>query len=277
MSKTNKKYSKFLGYKFFKDDKFIRLIKIFDFNDKVMIKDLDKGINLVINIEELKGYTPLEPYGIVTFNNVYYKSHNDDRKEILHDVIVTGYRLFDLKANIYEPFVICRQGVTDFFYTIIANKVNDWVGVSVTRENCPTNIEYKLMAGCDGISNSEMVNFYIDDVVENITECINLKTYNDVLQDLYTKHVRAEKIPLLSNAKSHKGWCRDINTLLTENNFITDLDAMRNITAVDFKISDYVIKDDNGLDCLNQQALLFFDNTFKINAVVANAIEYAAQ
>lgn len=286
MSKTNKDISKYLGYKFYKpiegsDNEFelIRIIDINEYNDKVIVKDLDTGLTKKLLIDNLKGYTPLEPTGFVIFSKIGIK---DIGISYDTDVLITLYRLFDIKMKIFEPYAICRQGVADFFYSMISGDVTkDLAGISCSRENCPPNVRYEEMASCDKVFEKIAVHFYLDDTIDNLLECIHTDVFDDVLERLYVQHMTSLN-PLYDKKDdkriSKDGWCRNLRTLLIDNNFQNDMDTMRNITAVDFKISDYIKSKtvtSNGeeitVDYLDSELLNFIANTFRIN-IKDNAI-----
>lgn len=282
MSKTDKKINKYRGYKFYKVDEndkvdIIRIVDIEEFNDKVLIKKED-GSKKSITIGALKDYTPLEPTGFVMFTRVLM---GNDPMTAVDDIIVSLYRLLDVKLDMNEPYAICRQNITDFFYNLIATEEDHGqVGVSVSRDNCPTNIPYQTLAVCDSVINSVMVNFYIDDVIDDLLECIGkleLEKIDRLLTNNYIVHMKHENPMYISNLDdrlSDKGWCKTLGVLLTENNFLTDMDTMRNITALDFNLENYLNKEEDGVYSFNNIMLLFFNQTFKINAVKTMVIEY---
>ena len=280
MSKTNKDIRKYLGYKFFKakedsetEVELIRLINITEFNDKVTVKDLDTGETRKVLIDCLKDYVPLEPIGFVNFLKIGMKDENGQYDQ---DVMVTLYRLFDVKMNMNEPYAICRQGVADFFYTMISgDSEKDLAGVSCSREYCPPNVNYFELAMFDKAYNFIPVNFYLDDTIDNLLECIDTSIFDKVLEKEYTIHMTSIN-PLYNKdndkRSSHNGWCRTLKTLLIENNFQNDMDTMRNISAVDFKISDHLIEkqvtsegEELTVNYLDDKLLKFIATTFKIN------------
>lgn len=287
---SSKIINKYLGYKFFKEledgtFEIIKLIKIFPFNNKVRIINIESNVKKTIGFELLKGYTPLEPYGFVSFNKVIMYDKNGKEN---NDIMIMLYRLLDVKMDMNVPYAICRQSVTDFFYNIISNDPDhEMVGVSVTMENCPTNVPYKVLAGCDGIEKSEIVNFYLNDTIDDILSCIDQEYYNSTLEELFNYHIKATNKFFMQNKSSVDGWCKDISTLLKENNFITDMDSLRNITAVDFNLSDHIFTSDKtvrvledgetkdiNIDKLDKEFSMFFSNTFKINITDTSVIKY---
>ena len=280
--KSKKELNKYLGYKFFKeleDGSFeiIRLTHVYEFNNKVSIVNEETKSKKQINFETLKGYTPLEPFGFVSFSIVSVTDQNGEKQK---DVMITLYRLLDIKLNMNEPFAICRQSITDFFYSTFAKKYDhEIVGISVTRDNCPTNIPYHMVAACDEVNKFEIVNFYLEDTIEDILNCIHTSYYDDILLELFNNHINATGKFMMTGRSSVDGWCKNLSTLLKDNNFITDMDTIRDIAAVDFNLSDYLeefetIKGEKGFK-LDNEALQFFCNTFKVNATETSVLKYA--
>lgn len=286
MSKTNKNIKKYLGYKFYKQKEdesihLVRLIKIHEFNDKITIKDEDTKETKEISFTDLTGYTPITPYGKISFAQVKMFSNRDDKRDgFVKDVIVAAYRDIDMKMEQYEPFAVARQNITDFWYNLLTNDPNhEMVGASVTRENCPPNIPYAIMMGCDEPILYEMVSLYMDDTIETLLECIDIKSYDEIFKKLFDDHMTHlnplydRTIPTKFDSKN--GWCKNLSTFLKENNFITDIDNMRNITAVDFSMLEFMNKvEEMDIYHFTPEFLQFFNNTFSINAVSADAIEY---
>lgn len=286
MSKTDKNIKKYLGYKFYKqidEDSvnLVRLIKIHEFNDKITILDEDTKETKDVPFTYLTGYTPLTPYGKVSFAQVkIYSNRNDKRDGFVKDVIVAAYRDLDMKMEQYEPFAVARQNITDFWYNLLTNDENhEMVGASVTRENCPTNIPYAMMMACDEPILFEMVSLYMDDTIETLLQCIDIKSYDEIFKKLFDDHMSYlnpmydKSIP--TKIMSKNGWCKNLSTFLKENNFIKDIDDMRNITAVDFSMKEFMNKvEEIGVYHFNPELLQFFNNSFSINAVSADAVEY---
>ena len=282
MSKTNKDINKYRGYVFYKVDEndsveLLRIVDIEEFNDKVVVKK-ENGITKTMTIGALSKYTPLEPTGFIMFTRVTVNGQDGIPAD---DIIASVYRLIDVKMDINEPYAICRQNVTDFFYSLIStDEDHEQVGVSCSRDTCPGNIPYHVLACCDSVLNSTMVNFYLNDTLEDILQCINpkeLSAINSLLEENYITHMRSNNPMYMSRFDenmSDKGWCRNLHQLLFENNFITDLDTMRNITSLDFDLSKYLKEEDTDVYSFNEIMLLFFNDTFKINATTTMVIKY---
>jgi hypothetical protein len=275
-----KKIKAYLGYKFYKEneDKSItiyRLIRINSFRGKLILRNEETKAKVSMTLEELQKYTPLEPYGQLAFSHVLL--YGNDPAHPQQDVMVMLYRYIELKMGDYTPYAICRQSVTDFFANLIGNdpdKLTSLVGTSVTRDNCPPNIDYRFLAACDEVLFSEVVNYYLDDTVESILDCVSLIIFNKALEDTFNEHIAAVGNFVASKAESIDGWCKNLKALLKENNFAVDLNCIRDITAVDFNMDEYLILNDNGSQSLNHECLRFFDYVFKVNATNTVVIKY---
>lgn len=264
-----------LGVKFFRsidDDDFeiVRIIRILG-PEKVKISSNKGEDRKVLFSELIKNYTALESLAIITFSIVKVGENND--------VIVTLTRKIDIKIGESAPCVICRQSVTDFFYSIISNNIeHTQVGVSASIRTCPPNIEYSNLLLCDSIELTDIVNMYYDDTIDSILECVRVTKFDDTLRSLYEKHIKSVGLPILITKDYHDGWTTKLELLLKSNNFWIDVDQAFNITDVDFDIENHIItkKDGKGKEyySLDNNTLAFLSSTFKLNMVDSIVIEY---
>lgn len=280
MSKTDKKLRKYLGYKLYKVDEndnveLIRIIRIEEFNDKVTVVNEETGSKKSITITALREYTPLSPVGIITFNRVGIHSKDNT---VAKDVIISLYRLLDIQMDQNEPFAICRQNITDFFYNLLSNtEDHGWVGVSCSKETCPTNIPYFMMAACDELYESIAVHWYTDDTIEDILNCIDTTEFDKILESNYISHMKASNPLYIKDADmrmSDHGWCRNLHQLLVDNNFISDWDTLRMVTLLGFDLSEFLKEEDEGVYSLTEPALLYFNHIFQLNAVKTMVVKY---
>lgn len=266
-----------LGLKMFKEEKdgSYRIIRIISILPKERVKVLDEstGKESVQSTKTLAllGYTILDSIGVVSF--AILKVHENK------DVCVTLMRKTDIKIGLSVPCVICRQSVTDFFYNLLSNvEDHGYVGVSVSEKTCPTNINYSHLLACDDILHSDMVNIYYDDTIDSILKCIPIAKYNEVLSELFNKHIDASNNPVLKLKKEDKGWCKDIRDLLIMNNFWIDIDQAYQITDVDFEIANHIIekKDESGAsyNSFSNDAMKFLSSVFQLNIVDTIVIDY---
>ena len=268
-------YKKYLGYKFYLDKgnnnfDVIKVIRVYEDNT-FKVKSVDSDMTRNMGLDTLRKYTPLEPIGVITFNILLTEDN--------FDVMVAAYKLFDIKMGDNNPYVVCRQGVRDFFYDLCCKGdpevENHLVGVSVSRDTCPANMNINELTACDMVVDTRMVHFYREDSLKDILECLNQGPFNKILNIDFTDHIKSDPKyqPFMLERKEKDGWCKNIKTLLEINNFMGDIDSMLQITAVDFIVKDYLISSEVGYQ-LNELALTFFDYVFKVNAVDTRVIKY---
>ena len=242
------KINNMLGYKIFKEDKdkltIYRITKIKQYHDgsepsSITVKDLDTNKEKIVKLEELKDFVPLEPDAYLTFNQV----HIHDQNEVINDVVITASKILNLKVGDVTPYAICRQSCTDIFYNLICQSEDNMiVGISVNQDTCPTNFQFPNFLACDGVDKSQYVNYYRTDTVEDVLPMIKTHGLNEVMQKNYLKHIKVSGNSAAAFKNEDKGWCKDIETLMKENNFQADVDQMLGIIAVDFNLQDYMIK-----------------------------------
>lgn len=268
---------RYLGYKFFRSDpkddnklELVRIVKTYSNNKDVDIQYEDKHKEKV-DIHYLTNYRAIKPNALTMFSIIEL---DDKMKQPHQDVVVAAYQIRPLKPyEINYPYVVCRQSVNDFFYQMI-NPNDEYYGVSVTMDDIPAGIDYKQLMYCTRLIRGVCVNTYMDDSVDDVLNCVYIAPYDKVLDSLYTKHALASTDPTLSFKSIDHGWCRHLKDLLKINNFDIDFENMFKISIVDFVIADYLVKKDDEVDALNQEALIWFDYTFKVNAVDSSVIEY---
>lgn len=235
-------------------------IKIYDYDLEKMVK---------VTPDSLKEYSPLEPDGIVTFNVVKLK---DATGNDVKDVLVTGTKFLNIKLfEDASPYVICRQSITDFFYNLLCNDESEQiVGISVNQDTCPANLEFNALLAADQVLYNDFINIYRTDVLDDIMSMVSESKYNDVLRSLFNKHIKHIKRPDLAFLNEHGGWCKDIRTLLNNNNFQVDLNQMLGITQVEFDLKDYMInkelpgRKDEFYSVADETLSLWLSYTFKL-------------
>lgn len=297
MAKTDVGIRKYRGYKFFRESEdgeieLIRIMAVSLYNNKVQIRYEETGKRKLVNFYTLKddGYTALEPYGVMGVSIV--KCFLDkEKKQMTDDVIITLYRKkeLDIGSQCRElslpPYAVCRQGINDFFYNMIATDPDHGlVGISVTRDNCPANIPYDMVCACDEVKTFNLIHLYRDDTLESMLSCLGVDEAicNETMEKIYKGHCDNLMLPedqkkkIFEEQEEHSGWCKNLRELLIQNSFITDFNTMCGITALDFNLEDYLVKkeEDEVDNKLNPEALEFFRNTFKVNAVDTHVIEY---
>ena len=273
----NKKVINLLGYKFFRypndesdEYEIVRIVKTYE-TGRVMIEDKDKN-RMKTTPEEMQkeGWQPLDAPGVITASIVDVNGQKD--------VIVTFTKRIHLLTMSRLPLVICRQSVTDIFYSMLTESENNpYVGVSISTDTCPANVNYENFLACSEIEFSQIIHTYLDDTLEDLLNILNLAKFDAVLYDLFKAHVD-HKDPLLIVRSADDGWCRDLRTLLTTNNFWIDVDQQLGISTVQFDLDEHIIEKvaPSGMKCLSLDlpCTQFFSRTYKLNITETLIIEY---
>lgn len=276
-----------VGYKFFKEvDDSIEMIRLLKVNinskgeiTKVTIRDEATGkIKHNVSSEILKEYKPLQPDGFLTFNIV--NIFTEAGKEI-KDVVVTGSKFLNLKIGDTMPFVVCRQNITDIFYNLLLNdESKSIVGLSINRDNCPANFDFRIMLSANDIIYTDSIYFYRNDVVKDLFYMINKEKFDKVLEDLYMRHVNHIGDPSLSFKNEHGGWCKSLDVLLKENNFQNDINEMLGIVDVEFEISEHIVekklpgKEDETYDSVSDDFKNWLCSIYNININDITILKY---
>ena len=225
-------------YRYLEDDSIeeVRIIRVQ--NEEVCtirtIKGNDIGKEKKITEKELlDSYTLLNPIGYVTFNIV--------KVNVIEDIMITIIRDKDKHEGAY---VICRQCASDLFAKQLSPDHVDYVGISVSKESCPANVNFNDFFVCDEIIRSEVIAYYLGDKLEDITRCVkNMKKFNSVLMDLFIRHCNylANNNKLIAATYEKKeevdGYCKTLEQLLDMNNFKYDLCRAFDIVPTTFSRS----------------------------------------
>lgn len=238
--------SAMVGQKLFKEneDKSVSIIRIKDVTmDEKTVSFIDLATNevkITTSLDEIKGYTPLIPDGLLTFHivKVYTGNKEDD---FIYDVVVTGAKYFSIQIKDPTPFCICRQCANDIF-SQLSGRTQEYAGISISQSSCPKGANFMEYLSCDEIIYTRIVNIYRGDTIDNILEFIDTDPYDRMLKANYHAHYIRENKPKLQFSHKHKGWCDKLELLLKDNNFQLDLDEMLDILAVGFNLSDYIVE-----------------------------------
>lgn len=233
-----------LGAKYYRYDENdnIELIRVTRHNDveaKILI-----GTNEYkkISIEELeKQYVRLNPHAIVNFCIVKLKDGLDD-------VIVTVHKMSDLTSNEPTPYCVCRQNITDVFANQIQISDKMYVGCCMSLDTCPPDIDYRIMIACNGMDKCVNVCAYMDDTLKDITGFVKAKDFNNTLESLFIDHANAvvKSLPdsiargtkeRIMKLDCYDGYCKTLDLLLEQNNFMYDFYQAFNIIPIDEEVT----------------------------------------
>ena len=279
-----------LGSKFYKGNNGeIELIRVTNINSKNECKCYNyKTKEYEIKTPEgiLSSYTRLINDGVLIFAIV--ETMVDEKSEVMTpDVIVTGFtgENFNTKNS---PDIVCRQNIKDIFQAIYAasynknGEVNDQiVGTCLTKNSIPKGMNMEMITACDKVSFICTYNTYITDTVDTILHELmptkRLKRFDTVLENCLLEYMKANKIVDMGQ-KEINGHCRNLETLLNENNFGYDFDSIFGITPIKTNLSNYLVTNhyEDGLEyqSLNNDMTNIFSKIFSIKFSKSIVVEY---
>lgn len=228
--------------------------------------DYDKGIVKYLNSSGekkkdsytfiTKNFKMLAPDGLMNFSHVTMTEGNEDIIIALKPFPKTDEELANM-SNL--PYAICRQMVADVFASSF-NPDDPIIGVSISQDSCPANIDFNLMLACTGLKYSRMIAIYLDDTLDKILGLFDNKIFDKVFETV-----------IYPRWQDTKGSCCSLSELLKTNNFMYDFRKCFNIREVPFAITEDNIKSEQ-LDELNTN---FLTNELKTNITETYLIRYA--
>lgn len=199
---------------------------------------LNDKTKVIVKLPELKTYTLLKPDGYITLSIVELGDKNED-------VIITLSRSKD-GGMTSEPFAICRQAVADVFANqIIREDLTFLIGTSVNKDNCPTNVDFKMLLACDKLKYYKIIACYLDDKLNDVMSLNPSSKFDETLNSLYNKAPKI--IKQMDISLPVHGFCKSLKELLEYNNFELDYLAAFGIhkfnEIIDYDIDTLQISD----------------------------------
>ena len=254
-------------YKWINDDiEELIICKIFnDSKYKVRYtKGEHTGDTATITDTELSEYTKLTPDGCISFSVVSLQK--------IKDVMVCIIRTKDKSVSAL-PYAVCRQCVLDLFAKQLYDK--DYCGISISMDSCPADVPFNEYFGCEKIDYSYLVSYYIGDSLDYILSLFKHDKFNTVLEELFRDHCMYISNNNKYIAESYKskvevdGYCKELTTLLSLNNFEYDLYKAFDIIRLDIP-KDQLI-DDN---VLSEYATVILSNILQVHIAKSLVIPY---
>lgn len=195
------------------------------------VKELGKNIKVPIKTLQ-EEYTKLTPDGTIIFSVVKINS-------LLKDVMTTVLTREDMDLGINIPRVVCRQCVLDLFAKQFTPNHADWVGLSISKETCPADLEFENFLACESIESSIVCSYYIGDNLDTILSMFNHSMFDNTLHNIFVAHCNAlahgnkSFAEFLIKKGEANGYVQTLNELLKLNNFEYDLYRAFNIIPTD--------------------------------------------
>lgn len=229
----------YLGDKFYKyneETDTVDIIRISKIQNENLFSCKDsKGTVIKITREALVDeYTRLKPDGILAFSIV-------NLEDKMKDVVVALYRSKDLDSGNLLPYCACRQNIFDMFTNQVQKGKTMYVGVSVSQDTILEDTPFEIVLACNGIEYVNHVSVYLDDTLDEILSFVNKKKFDLVLTNLYNNVTNNDV----------EGYCKTLEQLLVENDFMYDFLSAYNIIRVNFPID----KDVEELDQFRREYL----------------------
>lgn len=234
----------------------IRLLNI-DY-DKGIVKFLDVDGNKKKSSYEYiaKNFKMLAPDGLISFNHVNMPDGNED--------VIVALKAFPKTDKEWDnmsdmPYAICRQMSADVFSNTF-DVEHPIIGISISQDTCPANVDYGVMLACTGLNYSRMIAVYLDDTLDKILSLFDNKIFDKVFENV-----------IYPRWKDTRGCCQSLEELLRTNKFMFDFRKCFRVIEVPFIITE----DDVQSEQLCELNTNFLANELKINITETYLIEYS--
>lgn len=281
---THEEVMSMMGLKYYRNVdentfEIIRVINIKGTDECICLCEDGSNVSKTPN-EILSNYTKLIPDGLITFACVETLISPESGKNV-DDVLVMVRTDKNIANDDPYPDLICRQNIVDLFYELSHNgESTELVGTSICRSQIPSNMPMELFMRCDKVNYIVSYNTYISDTPLTFLSFMKgkrLKRFDDLLEENLSKYLKSNKLPD-TGQKSVKGYCRNLERLLRNNNFLYDYDSLYNITPIKDDLLDNLVKNkfSNGIEymSLNSKFTNIFSNIFKMKILKTIVLKY---
>lgn len=234
----------------------IRLLNI-DY-DKGVVKFLDSQGNKSKNTYDYisKNFKMLAPDGLIIISHVNMPDGNED--------VIVALKAFPKSDEEWNnvsdmPYAICRQMSADVFSNTF-DVENPIIGISISQDSCPANVDYRVMLACTGLNYSRMIAVYLDDTLDKILSLFDNKIFDKVFETT-----------ICPRWGDTKGCCHSLEELLRTNEFMFDFRKCFHVTEVPFGITEEDVKSEQ----LSEPNTQFLANELKVNIAETYLIEYS--
>ena len=190
-------------------------------NSNKFIAETENGNITITRNELIENYTRLKNDAFVTFFTLKLDKG-------AKDVLVTLHRRKDLDENNNVPYAVCRQQFENSFNSILINDNMYHLGVSMSKDTCPNDVNYEDLFLCNGVSDGIIISTYIGDTLETILHFIKTEKFDSILEEIDNN----------VNKRLVEGTCRSLKELLEYHDFMYDYLLGFDIVRVPFKVEN---------------------------------------
>lgn len=250
-----------VGTRYYDDEKVIyKIVKVKN-KDTFTLSTLDGKNKFTKSRDELdSNYTKLTPNGYIIVSVV--ENPIPGKKDLQKDVLVALYRTKQSgkESELNLPYCVCRQNIVNVFWELMPHKgpKPTHCGMSITIDNCPTDINYELTISCQNVKNNIAISVYMDDDLDDILKLFKHDIYDTVLKS-GTVH---------NNFRTH-GYVGTLRELLDNESFSRDYYKAFNIEEIDFELN---YNDDTFI--LDREQTMYFENMYKYEMFDAFAVKF---
>jgi len=207
---------KYVGCKFYrtKEDGELEIIRVLKKRSEIactVITEGDPNSRRVMTAENMKKYNLLKPNGVCSFNIVdIIESKRYKAQDVM--VLLSSF-------GKEKDFAMCRQLIVNPFTEGTYGRT---YGLSMSRDTCPTEIDYDMAKGCNGVAFTQLINIYRDDTPDSIMALAKstIPRCDKVLKELKQRF------------KDEFGFCSSLKELLEHNSFWEEYDRMFGIKVI---------------------------------------------
>lgn len=253
--------TKYFRYEADQDEPEIIRVRSFDETSKE-VKYFDKdGNKKTMTLENLKSrYKMLKPDGLLNVTIV--------KVGIGSDVITSIVSYDDRTAEL--PFAVCRQCIYDIFTNMTSRMNKTILGLSINRDSCPSNINFKDVFMCEGVKETATIMVYLDDVLDDILKFLNVKKYDTVLRTT-AQQIRANYMTF-----QNSGLCETYRDLLEINHFMYDFRKCFGIVELPYYIENQLYHGGDA-DHLSFDNVLYLEDLIKRNIMATYVVKYTRE
>ena len=262
-------YIKRIGCKLYKyvegmdEPEILRIYKVDEVKKVIQLFNKDRK-KVTKTLEELESeYRQLAPDGVVNVSIV--------KNNTVSDVVVTLGRLIGPVQDNDYPYAVCRQLIYDVFtnYANSADENTVYAGMSISKDTCPAEVEFKDVLVCDKLVESRAVYVYLDDTLDDLLAIIPSKKYDAVLRNIELLS-KSTDLGTFEPGVRALGFAKSFRELLVSNKFMYDFRRAFGIFDVPYEISEEY-------ESLYEPNIIFIEKQLHVNILETYLVRYTRE